>query len=550
MSETLAVERTLHAAFRSDPGRVRANNEDLPVVDAAQGVFGVIDGVGGSAAGEVAAAIARDVILHRLSRPLGTAQERVREAIAIANNEIYRRSERAPELRGMSCVITLAILHGDALTIGHVGDGRLYVIGPSGLRKLTHDHSPVGEREDAAEISEFEAMRHPRRNEVFREVGGALHDKDEEDFVEVIEAPWSDEQALLLCTDGLTDMVPSAAIGRIVRGHAGDPQKVADALVDAANDAGGADNVTVVYAEGPGFAALAPHATPDALTRAPAACGEFSAQPNGDRASAFRRGGRLLAAGVRWIVGSRTTWFAVGAVAGVAAALGLMWRVGDPAPPRTRTLVAGIAAPGAFPDVAGALAAAQPGDVVQLEPGEYPARIDVPDGVDLVARVPGTVTVRRPAGVAGSWIAMTAGGSLGGRLAGIRIESTADAPVDIGIQVRGQGRIIDLVEVINPVNAAIEVLPSSSVVLRGSILEVPGVAVRLEDGAQAVLTGNIVSRVGRGRGAPVSLAGSAHVVLSRNALAGFGPVFVEGGGAPTQVDLRDNFVLAHPRGAP
>ena len=179
-------------------------------MDAARGVYGVIDGVGGSAAGEVAAAIARDVILHRLSRPLGTPGERVREAIAIANNEIFRRSERAAELRGMTCVVTLSIVTGDRLTIGHVGDSRLYTMRPHGLCKLTHDHSPVGEREDAREISEIEAMHHPRRNELFRDVGGALHDKDEDDFVEVIEAEWGPECALLLCTDGLTDMVPSA----------------------------------------------------------------------------------------------------------------------------------------------------------------------------------------------------------------------------------------------------------------------------------------------------------------------------------------------------
>ena len=80
----------LHAAARTDPGRARANNEDLPLIDPARGVFGVIDGVGGEVGGEIAAAIARDVILQRLARPLGSAAERVREAIAIANNEIFR----------------------------------------------------------------------------------------------------------------------------------------------------------------------------------------------------------------------------------------------------------------------------------------------------------------------------------------------------------------------------------------------------------------------------------------------------------------------------
>jgi PPM family protein phosphatase len=257
MTDTLAASGALHTAFRSDPGRVRTNNEDLALVDPARGVFGVIDGVGGSAAGEVAAAVARDVILHRLSRPLGTPRERVREAIALANNEIFKRSERAAELRGMSCVVTLAIVTGDVLTVGHVGDTRLYALDAHGLRKLTHDHSPVGEREDAQELTELEAMRHPRRNELFRDVGGERRDKDDDDFVEVIETPWEAGQALLLCTDGLTDMVSSTTIERIVRRHAGRPQQVVDALVDAANDAGGTDNVTVVYVESAEFAALA-----------------------------------------------------------------------------------------------------------------------------------------------------------------------------------------------------------------------------------------------------------------------------------------------------
>src|SRR5206468_11932776 len=116
-------------------------------------------------------------------------------------------------------------------------------------------HSPVGEREDARELSEIEAMRHPRRNEVFRDVGSVTRDKDDEGFVELVEEPIEDDRAIVLCTDGLTDGVPAATIARLVRKHAGDPQAVADALVSAANDAGGKDNVTVVYAEGPAFAA-------------------------------------------------------------------------------------------------------------------------------------------------------------------------------------------------------------------------------------------------------------------------------------------------------
>src|SRR4029453_17972547 len=177
----------LQSAYRTDPGRVRTNNEDVPLIDRERGVFGVIDGVGGQAAGEVAAAIAYDVILQRLARPLGTPSERVREAIALANNEIFRRAGTSRELAGMTCVVTLAVVNDGRLTIGHVGDSRLYKLGPEGMQKLTHDHSPVGEREDAQEIAEIDAMRHPRRHEVFRDVGGALRDKDEDDYVEIVE---------------------------------------------------------------------------------------------------------------------------------------------------------------------------------------------------------------------------------------------------------------------------------------------------------------------------------------------------------------------------
>src|SRR5215210_8607536 len=116
----------MRAAARSDPGRARTNNEDLPLIDAARGIFGVIDGVGGAAGGEVAAAIARDVILQRLARPLGTPAEKVREAIAIANNEIFKRAQESIELRGMACVVTLAMIADGRLIAGHVGDTRLY----------------------------------------------------------------------------------------------------------------------------------------------------------------------------------------------------------------------------------------------------------------------------------------------------------------------------------------------------------------------------------------------------------------------------------------
>jgi hypothetical protein len=270
----------------------------------------------------------------------------------------------------------------------------------------------------------------------------------------------------------------------------------------------------------------------------------------GSAAGTARRALRQVGGFARWVVGSRTTWFAVGALAGVLATLALVWNVAPPETPGPRTLVAGAATPGAFPQIGAALAAARRGDTVRLEPGVYAERIVVPEGVDLMARVPGMVTIRRPAASYGLWVAVTLEGMQGGRVAGLRIESTPEAPVDVGIRVTGQGRTIEMIDVIGPVQAALELLPGASVVLQGSVLEVPAFAVRLEEGAHATLTQNIVSRVGRARVPPMSIAGSARLVLSRNVLAGIGPVLVDGPGAGGQPDLSGNFVLgARPKGA-
>ena len=123
------------------------------------------------------------------------------------------------------------------------------------IEKITRDHSPVGEREDAQEISESDAMRHPRRNEVYRDVGSEPHQPDDPEFVDVQRVPFESDAAFLLCSDGLTDLVPSAThSGRSSSSSPGDPQAVARALVAAANEAGGKDNVTVVYVEGEEFA--------------------------------------------------------------------------------------------------------------------------------------------------------------------------------------------------------------------------------------------------------------------------------------------------------
>ena len=543
----------LHAAYRTHPGLVRANNEDVAFVNSDRGVFGVIDGVGGHAAGEVAAAIAHDVIVQRLNRPLGTPAERVREAIAIANNEIFRRAQESRAHRGMTCVVTLALVTDRRLTIGHVGDSRLYKLRTDGMRKLTRDHSPVGEREDALELTEGEAMRHPRRNEVFRDVGSAHRDKDEDEFVDVIEEPFERDAAILLCTDGLTDMVSSAAIEQIVRQHAGGPADVVDALIAAANDAGGKDNVTVVYAEAPEFARAfnRRRATP----RQPGTAADRGSPPRDPQraaagtaalpADAPRTGRAVLFR--RWVVRSRTTWFALGALAGVLGALALLWRISGASVDRGRTLVVGGAGAHTFSRIADAVSTARAGDVIRLEPGVYAEQVIVPEGVDLVARVSGTVTLARAADVRGEWVGVTALGDATGRIVGIRVESTAERPIDVGMRVSGHGRTIEVVDVGGVMRAGIELLPASTVQIQGSLLAVPGPALSMADGSAATLISNVFLRIGRSVEPPIARAGAAEttVVLRRNVFAGYGADVMKGlSGDERRQMLADNFVFA------
>lgn len=527
----------LAAGCQSDPGRVRRNNEDLLVCDPERGVFAVIDGVGGQAAGEVAAGIARRVMLDRLARPLGTATERVREAIALANNEIFKSSEQSPEFEGMTCVLTLALVVDDHLTIGHVGDSRLYKLGPSGIRKLTHDHSPVGEREDANQLTELEAMRHPRRNEVFRDVGGDCRDKDDEEFVEIVEDTIERDTGILLCTDGLSDMVSSSTIERVVREHAGDPQAVADALVSAANDAGGKDNITVVYAEAPEFAR--------AMRRTRTLLPRVIADPvvGTERVAARTATVDRLFDTWRWIADRRATWFACGALIGVVAALLLAWRLESTATAGTRTLVVGGAnAP--FARIADAVNEARAGDVVQLEPGTYAEEVAMPDGVDLVARVSGRATLTRGQTATAAWRAVTAYG--GGRIYGIRIESTPEAPVSVGIHVTGADRRIELVDLDGPMHTAIELTAASAVTIRGCTLTTAGgPAITMDSTTDVTLANNTFVRKAGGSEPPLSLKGAARTWLTRNFFGGYGPEIIRGVSPDEHAQLLSgNFVVA------
>ncbi len=275
------------AAGATDTGLLRDRNEDRYLCDAERGVFLVVDGVGGKAAGEVAAELAVDAIRESELRD----EDSVREALARANNRIYEVAAERPELRGMACVLTLAVARDEEILIGHVGDSRLYLIWQGAIRKLTSDHSPVGEDEDAGELTEAEAMRHPRRNEVFRDVGSRRRGPRDGDFIEIRRCRFRPDAAILLCSDGLTDELTAARVREIAERYEGDAGRVARELVEAANRAGGTDNITALFVAGPEF-----RGTDGAATRprwaATKARGRAGNRLRGWLFACLRRGGR------------------------------------------------------------------------------------------------------------------------------------------------------------------------------------------------------------------------------------------------------------------
>ncbi len=185
--------------------------------------------------------------------PRRTRKKVFARAITEANNQIYELARSNEQWQGMACVLTVVVIKDERATVGHVGDTRLYLIWNGNLRKVTSDHSPVGEQEDRGQLTEDEAMRHPRRNQVFRDVGSGPRTSDEAGFIEVKQLPFRAEAALLLCSDGLSDVLTSSEISGIVEHYDGDAEAIAQELVAAANKSGGKDNVSVIFVAGPEF---------------------------------------------------------------------------------------------------------------------------------------------------------------------------------------------------------------------------------------------------------------------------------------------------------
>ncbi|MCS4511251.1 PP2C family protein-serine/threonine phosphatase [Xylophilus ampelinus] len=249
----------MHYEFHalSDTGRVRGNNEDTVAHDESLGLALLADGMGGYNAGEVASGIATDFVQHAFGAWIrahgngrATGPRELRRAMEIcaeeANRAILEAAEAQPAYRGMGTTLVFCLFLPQRIMVGHIGDSRCYRLRGGELQRLTRDHSVLQEHIDAGLVDAAQASTVPYRNLVTRALG--VDSGAQLDVAEHAPAPGD---RYLICSDGLTDMLNDAEIAAIL--GAGMPmESTAAALVDAANAAGGRDNVSVLLAQAEG----------------------------------------------------------------------------------------------------------------------------------------------------------------------------------------------------------------------------------------------------------------------------------------------------------
>ena len=231
--------RVLEHTMRTDTGRRRSGNEDSAYLRVP--LFMVADGMGGAQAGEVASRIALDTFAAGLPDGAESADGRLAALIATANREVYSRAYDDAGLAGMGTTCTAAYLTDTDLAIAHVGDSRMYRLRAGKVEQLTDDHSLVGELVRRGQLTEEEAEEHPQRSILTRALGP---EADVE--VDHFSVPVEDGDLFLICSDGLTDMISDAELAELLREPEASLDAKAEALVAAANAAGGRDNITVV----------------------------------------------------------------------------------------------------------------------------------------------------------------------------------------------------------------------------------------------------------------------------------------------------------------
>jgi PPM family protein phosphatase len=234
---------SLRSIALTDTGRRRRHNEDAYVCDPP--LFAIADGMGGAQAGEIASHLAATSVQHGErdggSESHGGSESRVQQLIQDANRSVYERARSDESTSGMGTTMTVALVDGDLVRIGHVGDSRAYLVRDHALEQLTEDHSLVGELVRSGRLSPEEAEGHPHRSVITRVLG-----TDPEVDVDAFSVAARPGDLFMLCSDGLTSMVDDGRILALIEENAGDVKATGQALVDEANANGGEDNITVI----------------------------------------------------------------------------------------------------------------------------------------------------------------------------------------------------------------------------------------------------------------------------------------------------------------
>ena len=230
------------SAGLSDTGRKRRQNEDAYVCEPP--LFAIADGMGGAQAGEVASGLAAAAFEEGAAAIHG--EDGVATLVRAANARIFERAVHDPTVAGMGTTATVAVVDESAgtVTLAHVGDSRAYRYRGGALEQLTTDHSLVGELVRSGRLTEDEAAVHPHRSVITRALGTDADVEVDTLTVEVVPG-----DVVLLCSDGLSAMVRDEEIARVLEATGAAPREAGEALIAAANAAGGEDNVTVVLFE-------------------------------------------------------------------------------------------------------------------------------------------------------------------------------------------------------------------------------------------------------------------------------------------------------------
>jgi len=233
----------------TDVGRVRAHNEDAVLLEPP--LFAVADGLGGHEAGEVASGIAVEALAE--AAPAHADAKALGRAVRAANRAVIKAAREGRGREGMGTTLTAAIVEGSRIVVAHVGDSRAYLLHGETLERITRDHSMVADMIEQGTLTEEASRTHPHRSVITRALG-----TDPSMYADTYEVHAEPGDRLLLCSDGLTGMLTDERIAEVL-GAYGDPELAARMLVDAANEAGGHDNISVVVVDVTGHDASAEH---------------------------------------------------------------------------------------------------------------------------------------------------------------------------------------------------------------------------------------------------------------------------------------------------